>query len=96
MNGNRRSFGIYTLVAFDTHHDLLHSFDIERTSNKIYRARWSVDEQPDEKDAYKKTVYLQMQRWFQASCSVTTPEHNLQCDLNQVEEQIAWSQITDF
>lgn len=85
----------YTLTALDVKNDLLHCFEVECDSNKIFQAKWSIDAMNADKDrreTYKKKVYYELQRWFHT----LSPECPLQCDLGQIDELIAWSQIKDM
>ena len=84
----------YTLTALDVQHDLLHCFEVELSSNKMFKAQWSLDAHNShgvQKEEYKKKVYSELQRWFSTfSCD------ELRCDLQNVDELIAWSQVNDL
>ena len=85
----------YTLAALDVPNDLLHCFHVERDTNKVYEAAWSTDTantRADRREAYKKNVYSHLHRWMHT----VSPERPLQCDLKQIDELIAWSQIKDM
>jgi len=84
----------YTLAALDVRHDLLHCFDVEIGSNKLFKAQWSLDENNCngvQKEEYKKKLYSELQRWFS-----TLSRDELQCDIQNVDELIAWSQVNDM
>ena len=87
----------YTLTALDVRHDLVHVFDVQTATNAVYKADWSikpsVNADLDQKESYKKKVYYELKRWFR---SMTPKNISLQCDLPQVEELIAWSQVNDL
>ena len=84
----------YTLTALDVRHNLLHCFDVEVGSNKMFKAQWSIDANNAhdvQKEEYKKKVYFELQRWFS-----TVSHGELRCDLQNVDELIAWSQVSEL
>ena len=84
----------YTLAALDVRRDLLHCFDVEIGSNKLFKAEWSLDDDNShgvQKELYKKKLYSELQRWFS---NISRDE--LQCDMQNVDELIAWSQVNDM
>lgn len=75
----------YALFSFDVVNDYIHTFRVEKNTDKLYDVKWSrnIDVQDDKE--YKIQVYRHLREWFKQE-----ENKNLGVDLKNPEEYWLW------